>query len=77
MKTKFQELLRHFIRFIYFVEGGLLHSKIHRWQREDNLQKSVCAFYHVSSADQTQVIRLGSKWLYPLSHLSASQRTFF
>lgn len=30
-------------------------------------------FYHVSLGDQTQVIRLGCKCLYPLSHLTGPE----
>ena len=37
---------------------------------EDNRQKSVLFLHHVGPRNQTMVISLGSKHLYPLSHLS-------
>lgn len=37
---------------------------------EDNFGESVLTFYHVSFGDFTEVLWLGSKHLYPLSHLS-------
>lgn len=39
---------------------------------EGNLKKLFVSFYHVSSGDQTQVVRLGGKHLYRLSHLTGS-----
>lgn len=38
------------------------------WRPENNLLKSVLFFYHMSSRDGTQVIRLDSKGLSLLSH---------
>lgn len=43
------------------------------WQSQDNVQKSVLAFYHVSSVTQTQDVRLGDKHLCPLSNLRLPQ----
>lgn len=37
------------------------------------LQKSVLSTHHVASEDLIPVIRLGSKFPYPLSHLIPSQ----
>lgn len=36
---------------------------------EDNLQESILSSYHVGPGDQTQVVGLGFKYLYPMSHL--------
>lgn len=36
---------------------------------EDNFWGSVLSFQHVGLGDQTQVVRCGGKYLYPLSHL--------
>lgn len=33
------------------------------------LEKSVLVFLHIDPGDQTQLIRLGGRLLYPLSHL--------
>lgn len=38
----------------------------------ESLFMSHLSFYSVSFTDQTQVIRLGSKCLYPLSHLDST-----
>lgn len=37
---------------------------------EDNFQGSIVCFHHVGPRDGTQVISLGSKHHYPLSHLA-------
>lgn len=47
------------------VEGVGAHS----WRSEANFWESVFSFYQVGYRDQTQVIRLGVKYLYPESHL--------
>lgn len=41
--------------------------------QEDILQESSLSFGYVSPGDQTQVIRIGSKRLHPLSLLATSQ----
>lgn len=46
------------------------------WKSEDNLHNSVLFFYHVGSGHLTQLVRLGSKLLCPVSHL-ASLLCFF
>lgn len=40
-------------------------------QSEDILRELVLSFYHVDSRDQTPVIKVGTQWLYPLSHLTS------
>lgn len=40
------------------------------WKTEVNLQESFLSFYHVGPKVGTQVIRLGSKHLWVLCHLS-------
>lgn len=42
----------------------------HMWRAEDNLSGLVLSFYCVGPRDQTQVLRLGGKHLYPLSSVS-------
>lgn len=39
------------------------------WRLKDNLQRLFLSFYHMSAKDRTQVISLGSRHSYPLSHL--------
>lgn len=43
----------------------------HMWGTEENLWESVLSFLHVGSKNRSRVFRLGSKRLYPLSHLSS------
>lgn len=40
------------------------------WWVENNLTQSILSFYHDFPEDQTQVVRLRSNFLYPLSHLA-------
>lgn len=47
--------------------GGVHMPKKHLEVR--GLEKSVLAFLHIDPGDQTQLIRLGGRLLYPLSHL--------
>lgn len=35
-----------------------------------DFQEPVLSFHHVSAENQTQVIRCGGKYLYPMSHLT-------
>lgn len=44
---------------------------MHVWRSEDNLQESVLSFQHVVSGALTQIVRLGSKHLCPLSYLTS------
>ena len=37
------------------------------WRSEDSFPE--CLFHHVSPGDQTQVVRVSSDCVYPLSHL--------
>jgi hypothetical protein len=37
----------------------------------DNFQESILSFYHVDSRKRPQLIRFGSKHLYPWSHLNS------
>jgi hypothetical protein len=43
---------------------------------EGYLQKPALSFHHVNPWDWTQVVRVGSKHLYPLNHLARSQGPF-
>lgn len=45
-----------------------VHMHVHGGQ--DSLQVLILTFYHVGSGDQTQVVSLGSKHIYPLSHIN-------
>lgn len=42
---------------------------VYIWKSEDNCKESVLSFHHVGLRDQTEVIRLGGKHLYPLSKI--------
>lgn len=37
---------------------------------EDNLQDLILSFHQVGPRHRAQVVRFGSKYLYPLSHLT-------
>lgn len=43
---------------------------VYVWRTEDNLYGLVLSYHHGVPRDQTRIIRIGSKHLYPLSHLS-------
>lgn len=45
--------------------------KVREQLREAVLIFSSCGFHHVDARDQTKVFDLGSKHLYPLSHLGS------
>lgn len=48
------------------------------WRAENSLWESVLSFNHASSRDQTQLLRLGGRWLDLLSHLMCfGPRNFF
>lgn len=40
------------------------------WSSENNLKELGLSFHHMDSEDQPRVIRLGSKGLYPVSHIA-------
>lgn len=42
------------------------------WRSEENLQELILSYY-MGSGTQTQVLRLGCRHLYPLSHLAGPQ----
>jgi hypothetical protein len=44
---------------------------VHVWRSEDNVEALVSFFYPISSRDGAEVVKLGSKCLYPLSHLDS------
>lgn len=47
-----------------------VYTVTHMWRLKDNVWKEVLStFHHVGLRDQIQVIRLGGKYLYPLSYL--------
>lgn len=48
---------------------GGTHAKNYVFRSENYLWEPILYFYHVDLRDPTQV-RLGSKCLYPLSHLT-------
>lgn len=41
-----------------------------QWRSEDDLREAVLSFYHVSPESGAQVVRLGDKSCYLLSHLA-------
>lgn len=47
----------------FFLMCMCVHMCHGGWGSEDNLQKLILSFYHVGSGDQTEVVRLGSKYL--------------
>lgn len=49
---------------------------VHMQRSGNNLEELVFSFLHVGSGDITQVIRLGDKYIYLLSHL-AGQEYFY
>lgn len=61
---KFPLMISHqFIHLVCTVYAFMYKS-------EDNFLEAVLFSYYEGSEDWTQVIRLGSKFLYPVSHLS-------
>lgn len=50
---------------------------VHVWRSEDNFAKLVLSFYlYVGSGDRTQVVKLASKCIYLLSHLTHPNKNF-
>lgn len=47
-----------------------IHVTVYVRRSEDNLEELVLSFHYMGSGDQTQVIRLGGKPLYPLSRFA-------
>lgn len=62
------------ITFIYLFVYLFLCTfvKAHVWISKSSLIKLVLFVCHVGSRDQTRVTKLGSKYLYPSSHLDSS-----
>lgn len=55
-----------------------MYCKVCVCRLEGNLKESVLYFHHLGSKDQTQGIRLGSRWLYSQTHpLSKPNNHFF
>lgn len=52
------------------------HDTAPVWRLEDNSQELVLSFHCMGSGDRTQVIRLGSKRLYPLSQFTGPRQNF-
>lgn len=53
-----------------------MHVTVCVWRSEDNLQELVLSFHCVGSGDQTQVVRPGSKRVYPQSWLASPWQNF-
>lgn len=53
-----------------------VHSTKYIWSSEGNFQKLLLSFYHKGSKNGTQVVRVGNKYLYPLSYLVNSYLFF-
>lgn len=68
-------LFLHYLFVCGGYEGGLPpHPHAYTaniWRSEDKFQSSLCSFQHVGSGNGTQAIRVGRKYLYPLSHLNS------
>lgn len=43
-----------------------VHVTAYLWRAEDHFQESILSFHYVGPRDWTQVVRLGSKYLYPI-----------
>jgi hypothetical protein len=58
-----------------FIIHSFIHSFIHslviaaRQRSKDNSQESVLSLHHVGARDQTQILKIGGKMLFPVSHL--------
>lgn len=55
------------------VVYGLCHITCEMVREQLNVQELILFFYHVWTRDEIQIVRLDSKYLYRLSHLT-SQR---
>lgn len=77
LQAKFHSFLKiiFFITFIYFVCVHVCH-RVHRLRSEDNLWQSVLSFHHVCPGNRTQIMRVGGKCLYQMSHLGAPEFPF-
>lgn len=62
---------KRYILLIYYVCMHLEYVEV-----RGNLQELVLSFYHTDPEDGTWVIRLGSKYLYPMSHLISPLNVF-
>lgn len=64
-----QFLIFNLHSLMLYVCGGM-HPMVYLWRSEKNLQKSILFlhFYRVGSRNQTQVVSLGGKHLYLMSH---------
>lgn len=51
------------------------HSHVDGGEAE-NLEELLLSFHHMCPRDQTQIIRLGCKPLYPLCHVTSPQDSF-
>lgn len=60
-----------FITFMCMVFGFVFVFFIFLIWKSGHFQRSVLTFYHVGPRDQTLSFRLGSKHIYPLSHLAS------
>lgn len=47
-----------------------VHAMGRKWRSEYNFLELVLSFYHVDFGDQTQIVRLGRKYLYRPCHFS-------
>lgn len=52
------------------------HSMAHTWKSEEALQTSVSSCHCVGPEDETQIVRPGSKCLYPLRRLAGPNLLF-
>lgn len=46
------------------------------WRSRDNTQEMALSFHCLGPRDQTHIVRLGSKHLYPCSHFTSPQTSF-
>lgn len=77
---KYKSLFKNCIVFVFFVfflfimVGENLHAKAHMWSIRTSFL--VLFFHCVGCKDHTQVITIGNKHFYMLSHLDSPQITF-
>lgn len=50
--------------------------RAHILRSEDNLWQSILSLHHVGPGNRTQIIRVGGKCLYQMSHLGAPEFPF-
>lgn len=62
--------------YLFLHSWGSMRATAHIWRSEHTFRESVLSFHHGSPQNQTQVIRLGERYIYlPLSPLTSPPHT--